>query len=118
MAAKSKKKQRATAEQGALAPIEGLAQLVDSIALDKPKGKGKGKKGKQQSAVANGALVSADRESNGRLPAFVAAALRNPDANAQWPVLLLRQGLLLVVEGIDARYGLGQQHSEPDARDK
>jgi hypothetical protein len=120
MAAKSKKKQRATAEQGALAPIEGLLQLVDSNAQEKrkSKGKGKNKKGKQRSAPANGALELADREPNGRLPAFVAAALRNPDANVRWPVLLLKQGLRLVVEGIDARYGLGQQRSEPSDRHK
>jgi hypothetical protein len=119
MAAKSKKKQRATPEQGALAPIDGLLQRVTAHAQEKPTGKGKGKnkKGKPQSATANGALVLADREPNGRLPEFVAAALRKPDANVQWPVLLLRHGLLLVVEGIDARYGIGQQRSEADVRD-
>ena len=122
MAVKSKKKQRDTEEQRTSAPAEQLAQFASSNGKEKHKSKSKGKgkieKGTQQSAPANGALELADREPNGRLPAFVVAALGNPDANVRWPVLLLRQGLLLVVDGIDARYGLGQQRSEPDAQHK
>ena len=118
MASKSKKKQRASAEPRTSAPIEDTAQRVSSNGKEKGKrkDKSKGKKGKQQSATATGALVPAAIESNGRLPVFLATALRNPDANVRWPVLLLRQGLLLVVEGIDARYGLRQQRSELDPR--
>ena len=117
MAVKSKKKQRATSERSTSAPVAGLAQPVDANAQVKRKGKDKNKKGKQGSEPANGALVPVDRESNGRPPAFDAAALENPDANVRWPVLLLRQGLLLAVERIDARYGIGRQHSEPNALD-
>src|SRR4029453_9321530 len=43
-----------------------------------------------------------------------APTLNIPSSGLRWPILLLRQGLLLLVEGIDARYGL-RENAGPES---
>jgi hypothetical protein len=51
-------------------------------------------------------------------PRFASRVMRQTfgELPPQWPILLLRQGLLLLVDGIDARYGLGQSPNGKAAR--
>jgi len=73
--------------------------------IENRKGK-KAKKNKQHSV-----MLPEDRERPDRLPAERRPTVPPPTLNIttsglRLPILLLRQGLLLLVEGIDARYGL------------
>ena len=74
----------------------------------KPKTKAKAKKGKRPAAAPRAVVADAVVPDGQPLP----GALARADGVASWPILLLRQGLLLVVDGIDARYGLGPRRAE------
>jgi hypothetical protein len=95
---------------GHFSPID-VARKTPAVSVAKPgKGKDKGKKKRDKAALLtqenalDQAAAAPPSVSRGVARVFQQTV---GDPPTPWPIYLLRHGLLLLVDGIDARYGAG-----------
>lgn len=114
MGKKEKKKKHRSADDDAQAAKQRDALMA--LALDEGGKKLKKHTGQDFSAIDVATIIDNQRDDLQEL--FASGVLSNGHAGAKWPILLLRQALLLVVDGIDSRYGLaGRRANTSSERD-